>query len=162
METQDEHFLRLCDYARTTHEGRTRPEWDARRAQIIEDKAQLESYARRSGPQENELLALNAELTVLAALIERDEVRAARAATIARGVALMADPAHREGPDGGSQAGGSTALVTRIGERPESAAEIIARSGNPWRGSGGGPLAGHTTYGGHRRGDRHRLAQPCP
>jgi len=151
METRDEQFLRLCDYARTTHEGRARPEWDVRRSQIIEDVAQLEGYARRTRAQDDELLALNAELSVLATLIERDDVRARRSEQISRGMALMADPANREGPDSGSQLGGAPALVKGLGDRLESAAEVIQRMGNPWRAVDGSPLAGHTTYGGAGR-----------
>jgi hypothetical protein len=70
--------------------------------------------------------------------------RATRAAQIDRGMRAMADEANLERPNG---AVGAPALVRGLGDgRRESAAEIIARSGNPWA-ARSGSLDGHTSYG---------------
>jgi HK97 family phage major capsid protein len=61
--------------------------------------------------------------------------RAVRAAEVARGMAAMADPGNREGPGDGSQPGGkpgAPAYVRNPGDQPETAQQIIARSGDPW------------------------------
>ena len=135
METQDERFLRICDYTKQQHEGRTRPEWDSRRAEVITDVAQLEGYARRTRAQDDELEALNAELTVLATLIERDDVAIARAAKIEAITRTAMDPANLERPVG------APPLVKGLGDRRETGAEVLQRMGsNPWRHRDGGPL----------------------
>jgi HK97 family phage major capsid protein len=67
---------------------------------------------------------------VLGSLIDQDDVRL-RSEAISRGMELMKDPANCEGPAG---AVGVPALVTRLGDRPESAAETLQRMrSNPWR-----------------------------
>lgn len=134
--------------------------WDAnalaaRRAKVLDAQGELQSYTRRSKTQQDELLRLDAELTVLDSLIADREVsaRADRAAQRAIKVeevrrAAM-DPANLERPAGSVPEArpGAPAVVKRLGERPETAAEVIQRAGNPWRAEDGSPLAGHTSYG---------------
>jgi len=56
-----------------------------------------------------------------------------RRAKVERGMALMSDPANLEGPESGSRPG-APALVKGLGDRAETAAEVIQRMRtNPWR-----------------------------
>jgi hypothetical protein len=128
------------------HKDGTRAGWLTRRTEILGEIGQLEGYARRSNAQEEQLQQLTSELTVIGSYIDQDDVRV-RSETIARATAAMADPANLERPDDGSRPGGAPALVKGLGDRQETAAEIIRRSGNPWRDQDGGPLAGRTSYG---------------
>lgn len=92
-----------------------------------------ESTEERNGAERNELVNEFTEIR-----------RATRAAAIERGMKAMGNEANLERPGG---AIGAPALVRGLGDgRRESAAEIIARSGNPWA-ARGGPLDGHTSYG---------------
>jgi HK97 family phage major capsid protein len=124
------------------------------RNRVLDGKSQLEGYTRRSKTQDDELVRLDAELTVLDTLIADREVAArnakaaARSQEIARIERVAQNPANleRSVPDG-AVGGQAPALVRKLGDRPESAAEVIARAGNPWRDEDGGPLAGHTSYG---------------
>jgi hypothetical protein len=128
----------------------------ARRKMVLDGKAQLEGYTRRPKTQDDELVRLDAELMVLDTLIgerevvARNEKIAQRAAQIERATALMSDPSNVESgsdPGPGCTVGGqSPALVKGLGDRPESAAEIIQRAGNPWA-ARSAPLDGHTSYG---------------
>jgi HK97 family phage major capsid protein len=124
----------------------------ARRKVVLDGKAQLEGYARRSRTQDDELVRLDAELTVLDTLIGDREVatRNAKAAERAEKIAEITraaqDPANLEGPDSGSNAIGAPALVRQPGTRLESAAETVSRS-NPWRDPDRGPLIHETAQG---------------
>jgi HK97 family phage major capsid protein len=136
METQDEHFLRMCEEAQRRLEGRGRDVWDTRRTELIAGVAQLEGYARRTRAQDDELTALNAELSVLATLIERDDVVITRRSQIEHITRVAQDEGNLERPDG------APPLVKGLGDRRETGAEVIQRTkSNPWRHEDGGPLA---------------------
>jgi HK97 family phage major capsid protein len=107
------------------HKDGERSGWLVRRTEVTEQLARLEGYGRRSNAQEAELDELVGELTVLSGLIDQDDVQVRRS-KVERGRALMTDPANREGP--------------------ETAAELIQRTGNPWR-QEGGPLNRETGAG---------------
>jgi HK97 family phage major capsid protein len=81
-----------------------------------------------------ELDALRTERRLLARSGEIADIRRA-----------AADPANLEA--GSAQMPGAAPLVKGLGDRAETAAEVIQRAGNPWRGDDGSPLAGHTSYG---------------
>lgn len=122
------------------HTGKPRPELTARREQIIARTAELESYGRRSQAQTAELDDLIAEQIAVDDLIKRAdvEIRRSKIAQIGR---IAADPANLEGPGSGTQPYGAPALVKGLGDRLESAAEVVQRSGNPWA-VRSGPLDG--------------------
>jgi HK97 family phage major capsid protein len=124
--------------------GKTRAQLDTRREQCIARAAELGGYEHPSQAQRVEFDSLTAETIVIDNLIKADdvEIRRAKIAAITR---TAQDPANLERPYGAS---GPALVKDARRDRRESAAEIIARSGNPWRAEGGGPLAGHTTYGG--------------
>jgi HK97 family phage major capsid protein len=128
------------------HKGGQRSGWLTRRTEITADLARLEGYARRSNAQDDELQALTSELTVLGTLIDQDDV-AIRSESIRRGMAAMANPANLEGPGAVQAVDGAPALVKGLGDRRETAAEVIQRSGNPWASRSEGPLDGHAGYG---------------
>ena len=132
----------LLEHYFDAHTGKPRSELTARREQIITRTAELEGYSRRSQAQAAELDGLIAEQIAVDDLIKRDDVEIRRA-KIERATALMADEGNLERPGGGI---GAPALVTRPGDQPETAQQIIARSGNPWA-ARSGPLDGHTSYG---------------
>ena len=143
-ETPGDQFSRYLEQ----HKGGQRADWNVRRAAALDEAAKLSDYARRSNAQEEQLNEIHAEVSALDTLIADDDVRA-RSEAISRGMKAMADPANREGPDSGSQLGGrpaAPALVKGLGDRAESAAEIIQRAGNPWA-ARSAPLDGHTSYG---------------
>jgi len=121
-----EHYLDL-------HAGKPRSELTERREQIIARTAELESYARRSNGQAAELDELVAEQIAVDDLIKRADVEIRRS-KIERGRELMADPANCESPESGSRPGGAPALVTRPGDQPETAQQVLQRMHtNPWR-----------------------------
>lgn len=126
------------------HRGKTRAQLGARREACIARAAQLGDYEHPSQAQREEFDALTAETIVLDGLIKADDVKIRRAKieAIAR---TAADESNLERPYGES---GPALVQDARHDRRESAAEIVTRSGNPWRAQGGGPLAGHTTYGG--------------
>jgi HK97 family phage major capsid protein len=117
-----------------------------RRADLAARQEKLTAYANRSAPQDREHDQNAAEIIFLDELAGEKQVEARRS-LIARGQALMADPANREGPESGSRPGGAPALVKGLGDRHETVAEIIARSGNPWAAARSGPLDGHAPLG---------------
>lgn len=117
--------------------------WSGARTWPHQEK--LSAYAHRSAPQDAEFDQNGAEIIFLDE-IAGEKTTEARRSAIARGMAAMADPANLEGPESGSRPGGAPALMTRPGDQPETAQQIIARSGNPWA-ARGGPLDGHTSYG---------------
>jgi HK97 family phage major capsid protein len=112
-----------------------------RRAELAERQEKLTAYAHRSDPQDREMDQNGAEIVFLDEIAGEKQVEARRA-VIARGMAAMADESNLERPDG------APALVKGLGDRRETAAEVIQRAGsNPWRDADGGPLARHTSYG---------------
>lgn len=123
----------------------TEEEIAARQAQITAELSRMDADPVAREDTHGELRdRLIAELDAL----RTERQLLVRSAVISRGRAVMADPANREGPDSGSQPG-APALVKGLGDRLESAGETLQRmASNPWRGQDGGPLAGHTTYGG--------------
>lgn len=137
----------LLDRFMSQHRGRPKAELVGRRSECVTRSAQLREYDRLSQAQRAECDELAAEMVTLDELVMEADVHA-RAETISRGMRLMADPANREGPaatvPGGRPA--APALVKGLGDRAESAAEIIQRSGNPWA-ARSAPLDGHTSYG---------------
>lgn len=140
----------LLEHYFDAHTGKPRSELTGRREQIIARTAELEGYPRRSQAQAAELDGLIAEQIAVDDLIKRADVEIRRG-EIDRISRIAADPANCEGPDTGSWpygASGPGLVKDARRDRRESAAEIVTRSGNPWRAQGGGPLAGHTTYGG--------------
>lgn len=118
----------LLQHYLDAHDARPRPELAARREEIITRTAELESYARRSQAQNDELGGLIAEQIAVDDLIKRHDVDARRA-EISRVEQAAADPANCESGDGG----GAPALVRGLGDRRETPAEVIQRAGNPWR-----------------------------
>ena len=142
----DDEFLAACEAFRVEHESKSGEALTARYNEVVDRMAALKGYARRSGAQDDELGRLNAEMTVLDVAIAdrkvaaRTQLAAERAGKIAEITRMAQDPANLEGP------AGAPALVKGLGDRLETAAEVIARSGNPWA-VRGGPLDGHTTYG---------------
>jgi HK97 family phage major capsid protein len=78
-------------------------------------------------------------------LLARSEAAEARRSKIAEITRIAQDEANLERPYGAS---GPALVKDARHDRRETAAEVIQRAGNPWRAEGGGPLAGHTTYGG--------------
>lgn len=96
-----------------------------RRGELAERNGTLESFSHRSRPQDDELDRNTAEIVVLDELA--GELRTAeRAEKIAGITRLASDPANLEHPDG------APALVKGLGDRHETADEVIARAGNPW------------------------------
>jgi Phage capsid family len=125
----------LLDHYRSEHGGRPRAELLGRRAECIARAAELKGYGRLSQAQAREADDLIAEQIILDDLVTRSDVEIRRS-KIEQGRQVMADPANREGPEG---AVGAPALVKGLGDRLETAAEVIQRMGNPWR-QEGGPL----------------------
>jgi HK97 family phage major capsid protein len=141
-------FERFAEWVTGQWRGRSLDDCLAHRAELGARIEKLRGYAARSQPQDAELDDANGTVVILDGLIS-EKTAAARSATISRGMAAMADPGNLEGPESGSRPGGAPALVTRLGDQPETAQQIIARSGNPWA-VRSGPLDGHAGYG---RGD---------
>jgi HK97 family phage major capsid protein len=135
----------LLEHYRAEHAGKPRDDLLVRRAECIARAAELKGYGRLSQAQAREADDLIAEQIILDDLVTRSDVEIRRA-KIEHLERVAADPANLEGPDSGSRPGGAPALVTRPGDQPETAQQIIARSGNPWA-ARSGPLDGHTTYG---------------
>jgi HK97 family phage major capsid protein len=135
----DEQFERF----KAQHDGGGRAGWLTRRSEIQGELAQLESYARRSNAQDERMTELISELTVLGSYIDEDDVRI-RSEKLEQIQRAAADPANLEA--GADQGPGAPALVRGLGDRRETADEVIRRSGNPWRADDGGPLAGHESY----------------
>jgi HK97 family phage major capsid protein len=121
------------------HQAGSRDGWVARRADCLDVIAVLREYPRRSNAQQEDLDRRTVELGVIESLIADDDIRV-RSEAVARGMAAMANPANREGPDSGSQLGGVPALVKQLGDRVERPDEVVQRMGNPWRDSDG-PLS---------------------
>jgi HK97 family phage major capsid protein len=135
----------LLEHYSAEHGGKPRDELLGRRAECIARAAELKGYGRLSQAQAREADDLIAEQIILDDLVTKSDVEIRRV-KIERGRELMADEGNLERPGGTV---GAPALVKDARrDRRESAAEIVTRSGNPWRAEGGGPLAGHTTYGG--------------
>lgn len=114
--------------------GKTRAQLDARREQVIARAAQLGDYEHPSQAQREEFDALTAESIVIDGLIKADDVqiRRAKIEAIAR---VAQDPANLERPVG------APPLVKGLGDRRETAAEVLQRAGNPWRDQDNGPLS---------------------
>ena len=137
----DDKFLRICERYKEIHDGKPLAALTARHGEILDRKAELTSYARRSGSQNDELDELEAEMTVLdvaiadAKVAVRSQLAAERAGKIAEITRTMADPANLERPVG------APPLVKGLGDRRETSAEVLQRMGsNPWRHEDGGPL----------------------
>jgi HK97 family phage major capsid protein len=145
-EVLDEQFERF----KAQHDGGGRTGWLTRRTEIQGELAQLESYARRSNAQDERMAELISELTVLGSLIDEDDVRI-RSEKLAEVKRAYADPANREAGTGEGPLG-APALVKGLGDRRETADEIIQRSGNPWRAQDGSPLADRSLYGARESG----------
>ncbi len=143
MTYTDEQLKQLWDDFRIDYR-----QWDAealklRRGKVIEGKAVLGSYARRSKSQEDEVVRLDAELMVLDTAIAdretaaRSQHAAQRAEKIAEISRAAMDPANLEGPDSGSRpygASGPALVKDARRDRLESPDEVIQRMGsNPWR-----------------------------
>jgi HK97 family phage major capsid protein len=124
----------LLEHYFDAHTGKPRSELTDRRGQIIARTAELEGYPRRSQAQAAELDGLIAEQIAVDDLIKRADVEA-RQAEISRATGLMKDPANLERPVG------APPLVKGLGDRRETAAEVLQRAGNPWRDPDGGPLS---------------------
>jgi HK97 family phage major capsid protein len=115
-----------------------------RRADLAARQETLTAYAHRSAPQDAEFDQNGAEIIFLDE-IAGEKTTEARRAKIEAITRTAQDPANLERPYGQS---GPALVQDARRDRRESAAEIVTRSGNPWRAQGGGPPAGHTTYGG--------------
>jgi HK97 family phage major capsid protein len=146
----DDKFLQVADRYKEIHEGKPLAALTARYDQVLDRRAELASYARRSNSQDDELDQLSAELTVLEVAIAdaktavRSQLAAERSAKIAEISRVAQDPANLERPDG---AIGAPALVKDARrDRLESADEVVQRAGNPWR-DDGGPLDRETGAG---------------
>jgi HK97 family phage major capsid protein len=127
------------------HRGKSRADLDARRSECVTRAAELKGYEHLSQPQRDEADALAAEMLALDEFIMEDDVRI-RSEKIEYIKRVAQDPANLEGP---VTFPGIPALVKKLGDRRETAAETLQRMrSNPWATPDGGPLAGHTTYGG--------------
>lgn len=105
-----------------------------RRADLGPRTSVLAGYQNRSQQQDAELEDITGEAVILDELIS-GKMLAKRSETISRGMAAMADPANLEGP---ARADGAPALVHGLGDRRESAGEILQRMrSNPWRSEDG-------------------------
>jgi hypothetical protein len=143
----DDKFLQVCERYQEIHEGKPLAALTARYDEVLDRKAELTSYARRSGAQNDELNQLGAELTVLEVAIAdaktavRSQLAAERAGKIAEISRIAQDPANLEGPGGGSQpygASGPALVKDARRDRIETPAESIQRMRtDPWRDSGG-------------------------
>lgn len=123
--------------------SRSADEIAARQAEIT---AELQRMDADPGAREDTHGELRDRLVAELDALRTERRVLARSESIARATAVMANPANVE--SGHSQPPGAPALVKGLGDgRRETADEVIARSGNPWRGADGGPLAGRTTYG---------------
>jgi HK97 family phage major capsid protein len=122
------HFAEFHDHVRGEFEARSLDDLIAHRADVVSRLEQLQGYPVLSQPQETELEDATGTTVVLDELIsEKATVR--RSEQIARGMAAMADPANREGPDSGSPP-----LVKGLGDRVEQPEETLQRMrSNPWR-----------------------------
>lgn len=145
----DDKFLQVCERYKEIHDGKPLAALTARYDQVLDRRAELEGYARRSGTQNDELDQLGAELTVLEVAMAdakqavRSQLAAERAEKIAEISRLAQDPANCEGPNDGLQGKvlGAPAVVKGLGDRRETSAEVLQRMGsNPWRHQDGGPL----------------------
>jgi HK97 family phage major capsid protein len=130
----------LLEHYRAEHGGKGRDDLLARPAECIARAAELKGYGRLSQAQAREADDLIAEQIILDDLVTRSDVEIRRA-KIEHLERVAADPANLEGPGSGTQPGGAPALVKGLGDRRETAAEIIQRSGNPWRDRDSGPLS---------------------
>jgi HK97 family phage major capsid protein len=137
----DDKFLQVCEHYREIHEGTTLAALTARYGEVLDRTAELESYARRSNSQDDELDQLGAERTVLdvaigdAKMAARSQLAAERAGKIAEITRAAQDPANLERPVG------APPLVKGLGDRRETSAEVLQRmDSNPWRHEDGGPL----------------------
>jgi HK97 family phage major capsid protein len=146
----DDTFLQVCDRYKEIHGGKPLAALTARYDEVLDRRAELEGYARRSSGQDGELDQLTAELTVLEVAVAdaKTAVRSQRAAERAEKIAEITrtaqDPANLERPGGGI---GAPALVKDARrDRLETADEVIQRAGNPWRDQGG-PLDRETGAG---------------
>jgi HK97 family phage major capsid protein len=120
------------------HEGATREQWTARRAECLEVIGTLREYARRSVSQQADMDTRLVEAGVLDALIADDDIRV-RSEKVARVRAAYSDPANCEA--GAGQRPGAPAVVKGLGDRLETPGEILQRMrSNPWRTPDGGPL----------------------
>ena len=133
----DDKFLQVCERYKEIHDGKPLAALTARYDQVLDRRAELASYARRSNSQDDELDQISAELTVLEVAIAdaktavRSQLAAERATKIAEISRVAQDPANLERPDGGI---GAPALVKDARrDRLETADEVIQRAGNPWR-----------------------------
>ena len=134
----------LLEHYRAEHDGKPRDELLARRAECITWDAELKGYGRLSQAQAREADDLIAEQIILDHPVSRSDVEIRRS-KIADLTHIAADPSNLERPAGFD---GAPALVKGLGDRPETAGEIIQRAGgdNPWA-VRSDPLAGHTSYG---------------
>jgi HK97 family phage major capsid protein len=142
----DDKFLQVCDRYKEIHGGKPLAGLTARYDQVLDRRAELEGYARRSSGQDDELDQLGAELTVLEVAIAdaktavRSQLAAERSAKIAEISRLAADPVNCEGPDAGSRpygASGPGLVKDARHDRIETPAESIQRMRqDPWRDSG--------------------------
>jgi HK97 family phage major capsid protein len=141
------HFEQFHDHVRGEWEPRTLDDCLAHRADLGTRIDQLRAYSARSQPQESELEDATGATVVLDELIS-EKTLAKRSADIERVKRAAMDPANREaGWDPGQVADrGAPPLVKGLGDRRETAGEIMARSGNPWAAVRSDPLAGHTSY----------------
>jgi hypothetical protein len=137
----DDKFLQVCERWREIHEGKPLAALTARYGEVLDRTAGLESYARRSNGQDDELDQLGAERTVLdvaigdAKMAARSQLAAERAGKIAEITRAAQDPANLERPVG------APPLVKGLGDRRETGAEVLQRMGrNPWRREDGAPL----------------------
>ena len=137
----DDKFLQVCDRYKEIHGGKPLAALTARYDQVIDRRAELEGYARRSSGQDDELDQLTAELTVLEVAVAdaktavRSQLAAERAEKIAEITRTAQDPANLERPYGES---GPALVKDARHDRLETSAETLQRMGaDPWRDQGG-------------------------
>jgi HK97 family phage major capsid protein len=143
----DTQFEQFRAAVRADWEPRSLDECSARRAQLTERLEVLGGYQNLSQVQRAELEDCTAGIVVLDEVVG-EKTMARRAETIAHARELMKDESNLERPIGWE--GGAPPLVKDARhDRRETAAETLQRMrSNPWAAPDGGPLAGHTTYGG--------------
>jgi HK97 family phage major capsid protein len=133
-----ERFAEFTDACRRSNASMSLDDLTARRGALQSRIEVLESFEHRSLAQAEEREEALAEILILDELAGEKRV-AQRSAQIEEIKRLAQDPANLERPYG------APALVSGNGR--ESAAQIVSRSGNPWRDGDGGPLHRETPGG---------------
>ena len=117
-------FEKFREHVRGEWESRTLDDCLAHRADLGPRIEQLRGYVNRSQSQDAEFEDVTGASVVMDELIS-EKTLAKRSAAIERVRQAAMDPANCEGPNPGPAGPGAPALVKGLGDRRESAAEIV-------------------------------------